>query len=511
MLFRIIVIFILAALSFGIVSAQAPANPRLRELDFTPFQDALAALTVARMTAIDALVVNVTVPDIQAAFAAGTLTSEELTVYFLARIQMYDGLLHSYVELNPNALDEARAADQARAEGKATGPLHGIPVNLKDNIETVAPMHTTGGAAILLDHVAEQDAAVVTALRAAGAVILGKANLSELAGAISMTPGFSAVGGLTVNPYDANTTAGGSSSGSGVSTSAYLTMVSVGTETSGSLIYPAMINGVVGMKPSRDLVSGAGVIPLVRFQDSAGPVGRTVTDAAVLLNAIDTVDVDYVAGLDANALNGVSVGLLHADLLSDVNSVVAADEREANIELIVNGLQSAGATAVDVPLAALPGTFIWVVFGGLQNDTMGYLASAGAPATTVSELQAYNNAEPEQRIPTGQGLLDFAVSTPVNAATYEQFALAFRQMATTALDDAFAAAGADVLVSVGNIHSTYYATAGYPAISIPLGVLQTGAPVGVTLIGSPGQDAALLSYAYAFEQVTHLRVNPKLD
>lgn len=201
------------------------------------------------------------------------------------------------IELNPDALKEARAADQRLQAGEAAGLMLGMPVTLKDNIETTAPLHTAGGSEILLNHVPDADASFVQQLRAAGAVILGKANLSELAGGITiMPPGASAVGGVTMNPHG-DFSAGGSSSGSGAGTAAYLTMASVGSETAGSLIVPASWNGVVGMYPGRGVVDGANVIPLIKNNDSAGPIGRHVTDVAPLLGVIDTLEVDYAAGV----------------------------------------------------------------------------------------------------------------------------------------------------------------------------------------------------------------------
>jgi amidase len=257
---------------------------RLRPLDFAPFVDALAQLAPSRDEEIRRLLEGASLSAIQVLMDRGELSSQELTLHLLARIRRYDPWLGSIIELNPNALSEARAADLRRRSEGARGPLDGIAITLKDNIETAGPVRTTAGTLLLAEHVPEGDAPLVTALRAAGAVILGKANLSELAGAVARTPGVSAVGGQTTNPYGQRFTPGGSSSGSAVSVSAGLCLVSVGTETSGSLIAPAAFNGVVGMKPSRGLVSREGIVPLVSHQDSAGPVARCVADAAALLD-----------------------------------------------------------------------------------------------------------------------------------------------------------------------------------------------------------------------------------
>ena len=264
---------------------------------------------------MDAIVKGADIAQVQDAVKAGKLTYAELTLYCLARIRQYDETLRTMIELNPDALKEAQAADQLLKEGKATGLLLGIPVTLKDNIETAAPMHTTGGAEILLNNQPKADASFVKQLREVGAVILGKANLSELAGGVPSQAGFSAVGGQVVNPHG-NYSPAGSSAGSGTGTAAYETMVSVGSETSGSLIAPASWNGVVGMYPGHGVVDGANVIPLVKANDSAGPMGRSVKDVATLLGVIDTQDTDYVAGLDAKALNGVTAAFLKSDVLA---------------------------------------------------------------------------------------------------------------------------------------------------------------------------------------------------
>ena len=518
----IMILLMLLLVVVGAASAQEN-SPRLRALDFTPFEEALSTFSAERAAEIDVMVFNATVVDVQAAMTAGELTSEELTLYFLDRIHRYDETLRSYLELNPNALEEARAADALRAAGTVLGPLHGIPVNLKDNIETAAPMHTTGGAEILLDHVPAQDAPLVRQLRAAGAVILGKASLSELAGAVtSVQPGANAISGAGVNAYGAAFPVAGSSSGSGISSSAYLTLLSVGTETSGSLLAPAAFGGNVGMKPSRGLVSGEGIIPLISYQDSAGPIARSVTDAAVLLSVIDEADIDYAAGLSPTALNGVTVGILRDNILAQAPQLEDTSDNPAMLSRIADGLSAAHAVTVDIPTLAQPQITAALVLG-LAFDTVNYLADAGAPIESLADLQAYNAAMPERRIPFGQDFVDIAVQVAQSLLTsaqaapdemgelYEALALGNRTEAEATLAAVFADSGVDVLVSLTNIHSMLYATAGYPAITVPLGLRQNGMPAGVTFIGRQGEDAALLAYAYAFEQATSLRVNPPLD
>lgn len=492
--------------------------PRLRELDFAPFEKALAAIGKRRLAAVDRLVRKGDVASVGAAMAKGDVSSEELTVFFLDRIGQEDGNLRSYLELNPRALDEARAMDKRRAAGTNLGPLHGIPVNLKDNIGTVAPLHTTVGAEILLDHSPAADAALVKKLRAAGAVILGKASLSELAGTLTTEPpGYNAIGGMGVNPYRADLPVSGSSSGSAISTSAFLTMVSVGTETSGSLISPGASNGVVAMMPGPGVVSGEGIVPLIRFQDTAGPIARSVRDAALLLAVMDETETDYVTALDAAALEGVAVGVLRKGILENEGE----DGTLFWLGRIDEGLKKAGAIArnLDETFADKP-ALLPVLFIGLSVDTVGYLSAAGAPVKSLADLRSYHLADPVRRIPRGQNMVDLGVrmleaisqdsglAEAEMAPLYEEAVREVRAAAAALLASTFAKHEVELLVSLANTHSDVYATAGYPAITVPLGLDGEGAPNGVTFVAKPGEEARLLAFAHAFELATGYRVAP---
>lgn len=510
--FGVLAALVRSALTGGFLAVRGVTAVRAKELDFSPWHDELAGAGGDRSRQLEELVTGASLAELNDLLDAGRLTCAELTCCYLARIQRLDPALGSILELNPNALGEARAADRRRAEGGRLGQLDGIPVTVKDNIETAAPMHTTGGAAVLADHIAAADAPVVQALRAAGAIVLGKANLSELAGAVSRTPGVSALGGRTVNPYGRRFTPGGSSSGSAVAVAAGLCAASVGTETSGSLLAPAAFNGVVGMKPSRGLIAAEGIIPLVRHQDSAGPIAGDVAGAATLLAAITG---QAAPPLSKDALSGTIAGVLRADILAQRRGTEDPRDNPALLDRISAGFSAAGATIVDAetPPALMAGYeqgFLAVVLGGLATDTMSYLKAAGAPASSLDDLAAFNLRRPSQRMPKGQLLLGLARFHDSGAQAYDRLALEYRQRATSILEAAFSAAGADVLVSLANLHSSLYATAGFPAITVPLGLRANGMPTGVTLIGRPGQDSALLAWAYAFEQATQLRVAPKL-
>lgn len=505
-------------------AATAPNTARLRALDWTPFESAIGRVPVDRAAAIDALMAKATIVDVQAALKDGTLTAEDLTLYFLSRIRRHDERLRTYLELNPRALDEALASDARRKAGRPLGPFDGIPVSLKDNIETAAPMHTTAGAEILLDNIAALDAPLVVQLRARGAVILGKANLSEFAGVVGfgqLNGGYTAVGGQTVNPHGHYPTSG-SSSGSAAGVAASLALVSVGSETSGSLIGPSAWNGVVGMKPSRALVNGAGVVPLVLPNDSPGPVGRSVTDVAALLDAIDTAPLDYVSGLRTDALDGVSVGILANDIAANADNTPLL--QGASASLLALGARLRPASIVATPAWGTYQNFLTYLSAGVRHDMMSYVAARSRTVKTVEDLIAYNAADAQRRIPTGQQLLQLVapLSAGLSAADYAALAAQMRQAATEMLEASFRKAGADVLVSFETKHSEVYATAGFPAITVPLGlrtrgqvlepsgVSSVGMPVGITFIGKRGEDAKLLACAYAFEQATNLRVRPVL-
>lgn len=503
-----------------------PNAPRLRALDFGPFDAALAGFTEARAATVGAVVRVGNVPTVQAELLKGSFKAEDLLLYFVQRVRRHDDRLRSLLELNPHALDEARASDARRAAGKAIGPLDGIPVTLKDNIETAGPMHTTAGAELMIDRIAAQDAPLVTQLRAAGAVILGKANLSEFAGVITDHPlaggGSSAVGGQVINPHGVPIT-GGSSAGSAAGTAAGLTMLSVGTETSGSLIAPAAWNSVVAMKPSRGVVEGRGIVPLLRNNDSAGPVARSVVDAALLLDVIDSRSTDYVAALKIDALDGVTVGLLGSSVLAVAGN--AQPMQTAATVLAMAGARLRPAELVDTGDWASQLPFLRLLVAGVRVDMMGYVATLGLPVTTLEDLLAYNEARPQRRLPFGQQQIKTLLQVAGDARPGDLPALArsLTQQAASILDAAFARTGAQVLLSVDETHSPYYATAGFPAVTVPLGaragrggmpgrmgVTMPGVPVGVTLIGKPGEDARLLGYAYAFEQASRLRLEPRL-
>mgnify|MGYP002398978715 CR=1 FL=1 len=484
-----------------------PQADRLRPLDAAPFTAALAGLTPEREAALLALVSSRDLAGLNAALAAGEITSEELVTLHLARILRHDDALRSFLELNPAALDEARATDALFRAGTNRGPLQGIPVALKDNIETAGPMHTTANAAILLENVAEDDAEIVTRLRAAGAVILGKTSLSEFAGVVSLGAprgGSGAVGGQGMNPHGPFPVLG-SSSGSGIAVAALLTPVAVGTETSGSIIAPATANGVVALKPTKGRVLPDGIIPLFAHNDTAGPMGRSVADVAALFAVLEGGTTPGPR-FSITALDGVTIGVLAAGLAADRENAGVLDR--ATPALLALGARLRPADLTD-PTGTVPALMV-AVGSGMRFETMAYVTSRHPDLATLEDLVAWNAADPTTRASFGQGLLEALaqVSLPLTAADLAEAATALDAAATAALERAFAATGAEVLLSTSSLHADFYATAGWPAVTVPLGLGPRGQPIGLTLIGREGQDERLLEIAWAFEQVTRAIVPP---
>ncbi len=440
----------------------------------------------------------------------GTLTSVELTTFYLSRIARHDGTLRAFLELNPAALDEARAADAAFVDGNVTSLLQGIPIAIKDNIETAGPLHTTANAAILIDNVAAGDATLVARLRAVGAVILGKTSLSELAGVVSVgTPGggSGAIGGQALNPYGPFPTAG-SSSGSAIAVAALLSHLSIGTETSGSLIAPGTDNGIVALKPTHGTVPGDGIIPLISSNDTPGPMGRSVADVAALHAVLTGTEVTLPDPV-LSALDGATVGLL-------APGISAADPGGDTLARITAVLNTLGARLRPADLHDPTGqidAFFVLIGSGLRYETLPYIAARHPDIATSQDLIDWNAADPATRAPFGQDLLVALtqVSSGIAATDHPDLAAALRAAATDALTAAFDASGADILVSTSSVHAPFYATAGWPAVTVPLGLAHDGHPIGITLIGRDGQDARLLGFAAAVEWATGGHVPPDFD
>jgi Asp-tRNA(Asn)/Glu-tRNA(Gln) amidotransferase A subunit family amidase len=472
-----------------------------------------------------------TVADLQSRMAAGTLSSVALTKAYLARIAEVntEGPSINAIRLvNPHALADAAALDAERAAGHVRGPLHGIPVVVKDNLDA-AGLPTTAGSVALENSVPDRDSTVVARLRAAGAVILGKANLSEFANFLSNGPmpsGYSSLGGQVLNPYDADRTPSGSSSGSAAAAASGLAAVTIGTETSGSITSPADAQSDVGLRPTVGLVSRTGILPISATQDTAGPITRTVADAAAELEAIagkdpedpatasapDTVP-DYLAGLKPDALAGRRIG------------VVASNN--ASYQAAVAAVQALGATTVQIPAPNAPSSSS-ILFQEFKRDLAAYFARlpASAPRKTLADVIAYNDADAQEALKYGQVSALQAEATdltdPAQEAAYEATRDTGRQAARQAIDTALNRGTADpsddldAIMSTGTGLVAVGAQAGYPELGVPAGYTASSRnPQNIAFTGTAYSEAKLLSFGYAYEQATQLRrppsqINPSL-
>lgn len=453
--------------------------------------------------------------------SAGRLSSETLVAHFIKRHERIDRkgpALHAVIEINPDAIAIARQRDRERAEGRVRGPLHGIPVLLKDNIDTGDGMQTASGSLALVGPPASRDAPVARQLRDAGAVILGKANLSEWSNFRDfgpLTDGWSGRGGQTLNPHLSGGDVSGSSSGPAVAAAAGLTTVAVGTETDGSILSPAQKNGVVGMRPTFGLVDNQGVIPISTAIDTPGPMTRSVRDAAVLLSAmVDRTALarsgpegrsgtDYASGLHADALRGCRIGY------------AAAHASDApNFAHALRVLRAKGATLVALADDELPprpdsGTFLLKLLQDFKTGVDAYLDTRqGLPVRSIADLVRFNDAHPAflpDGTPRGQSLIREAAaqSGPADqiAAVYQRE----RQRVATATDGVLRKHGLDAIAAADGAPA--FPFAGYPGISVPSG-MHAGMPTSLTFSGARGSDAKLLSMAYAYEQASLARVTP---
>jgi amidase len=515
---------------------------------------------------------EVAIATLQAAMKSGKLTARSIATKYLARIDAIDKhgpAVNSIIELNPDALAIADALDRERRENGPRGPLHGIPVLIKDNIATRDRMQTTAGSLALVGSVPPKDAFIVKKLRDAGAVILGKTNLSEWANIRSShsTSGWSGRGGQTHNPYALDRNPCGSSSGSGVAVAANLCAVAIGTETDGSIVCPANANGIVGIKPTVGLVSRAGIIPIAHSQDTAGPMARTVTDAAILLGTLRGIDPDdpatqnsnhpyiytgeadidhgidghvrmtgsalnrallpdYTLFLDANGLAGARIGVVrrlcgfHESVDKLMNDAIDVMKRQ-------------GATIVDpaeiATLDQLGDTEDEVLLSEFKADLNAYLAKLGgtAPVHSLADIIEFNEKHREKEMPFfGQDLfLKAQLKGPLNRKEYlDALNKSKTLMGAQGIDAVMDQFKLDALVAptggpacltdhIDGTHSlgdsaTPAAVAGYPNITVPMGFV-FDLPVGISFFGRAWSEPTLIKLAFAFEQETQHRRTPR--
>ncbi|MFL5655630.1 MAG: amidase [Ktedonobacteraceae bacterium] len=488
-----------------------------------------------------------TIAELQAAMISGETTAQKLVEMYLERISALDGqgpAINSILELNPEALEIARALDQERQTSSPRGPLHGIPLLLKDNIATADQMQTTAGSLALLGSRPPRDAFVARGLREAGAVILGKASLSEWANFRSdpSSSGWSARGGQGRNPYVLDRTPCGSSSGSAAAIAANLAAASLGSETDGSILCPSSANAVVGIKPTVGLTSRAGVIPIAHSQDTVGPIARSVADAAALLGAITGVDPldpatqesagkfhsDYTQFLDPNGLRGARIGIAREVYFG------YSPKADAIINTAIERMREHGAVIIDpadIPTAkqiSSSDSELTVFLFEFKADLNSYLAGlVNTPVRTLADIIAFNNAHAGEELQYfGQELLLKAQDTtslddPTYLAALNECRRLSRQEGIDAVMDRHQL---DALVmptssppwlidlvngdpSLGG-SSQPAALAGYPAINVPAGYV-FDLPVGITFMGRAFSEPTLIKLAYAFEQATKIRRPPQ--
>jgi len=502
--------------------------------------------------------VEATIPELQKAIQTKLITIERLVEMYGARIDTYEQAgpgVNAFLSVNPNAEAEARRLDEERHPGRSRSPLYGIPVLLKDNIDT-ADMPTTAGSVALAGSIPPDDAFITRKLREAGAIILGKATLTEFANfiALGMPTGYSSLGGFGFNPYDPRELpggdgrpvlqTGGSSSGSAIGVNANLVTVAIGTETSGSILSPASANGVVGIKPTVGLVSRDGIIPITADQDTAGPIARTVTDAAILLGVIAGFDPadpataacltrgncfdDYTRFLDKKALRRARIAVvtpLPANRLDIMNAAIdLLRAKGAYVELLPAPFPAQLGSCVSYPPPAGCST---VLLYGQKRDLNAYLAATpGAPNSTLAEIIAFNSTfNPPMKY--GQAIFEAAQQldvTPGSADTlrYQADLAQDRALSRGALDAVFKGADGrsgtaddfDAILSSANTFAAAPAKAGYPSITVPGGFVPPTPPIenpfpsGVTFTGPAFSEPILIGLAFAYEQATNHRQPP---
>ena len=468
-----------------------------------------------------------TVGSIRQAFESGELSSYDLTLMYMKRIGDIDKsgpCLNSVLELNPDALHIAAAMDRERKLGKVRSALHGIPVLLKDNINTNDKLRTSAGSIALFDNFAEYDASIVKQLRDAGLVILGKANMTELANFMSydMKSGYSSRGGQVINPYKAGAEVWGSSTGSAVAVSANLCALAIGTETNGSIIGPSFINGCVGLKPTMGLVSRHGIIPICTAQDTAGPMTRSVADAAALLNVIagtcqhdpatwcidDKIPVDYTEFLKLDGLKGLRVGVNRFDKPARPLD----DEQKALAEAAISVIENCGAEMVEGVSVPTQITDRNVMLYEFQKCLNAYLATTKASnkVHSLKEMIDFYGDHPNEGLKYGMSILldaQFKASGTLADKEYIDARLECIKLSRTeGLEKAFNDFNLDILICP--MRTGLSPISGYPSICVPAGYKSDGVPYGITFIAKEFDEPTLLAAAYAYEQASKMRKAP---
>jgi len=483
---------------------------------------------------------EITIDDLQQKMASGEITAEGICQKYLDRIKLVDPLLKSVIEINPDALEIARQLDDERKAGKTRGPLHGIPVLIKDNIDTFDKMQTTAGSLALEGNIANIDAFIVQKLRDAGAVLLGKTNLSEWANfrSTNSSSGWSGRGGQVRNPFCLDRSPCGSSSGTGAAVSANLCAIGIGTETNGSIVCPSGINGVVGIKPTLGLWSRRGIIPIAHSQDTAGPMARTVKDAAILLGALASFDPtdaethlekgeifnDYIQFIGAENLSGIRIGI--------ASQMVPENDKVSDLfALAVEALKKLGAEIVEK--AEFPENRKWsapsyeVLLYEFKADLNKYLSEhQKAPVKSMEEIINFNKLNADKEMPWfAQEIFEQAQAKgDLNSPEYLKALNESKRFAgKEGIDAVMEKHNLDAIIAQTNgpawtidwVNGDHFsggssspaAISGYPNITVPMGFVH-GLPIGISFFGRAWSEPVLLKIAYAYEQATKHRKAP---
>ena len=483
---------------------------------FKPFNAALSAFSEEEYQSLKPLIIEQNIPTIQGYVKEGKLSYEKLTLFYLYRIRKFESdstkSLNAIITLNPNVLEEAKQRDKDRKWGILSDvEIYGMPILLKDNINTEG-MPTTAGALALLNNKNTEDAFIVKKLKENGALILGKANLSEWAYYFcSGCPlGYSAIGGQSLNPYGrAKFETGGSSASSGTAVAANYAVAAVGTETAGSITSPSSQNSVVGLKPTIGLISRTGIVPISGTLDTPGPMSKSVTDSWIFLNAMlgkdnkdpksfEMPDKDF--GDMEDGFKGKKIGVL-IYLLQD--SIYNSN---------VNKIKEAGVTIVEVnpPRVGLPG-FLTLLNIDMKYDLPHYLksdADKNVTVTSVKDVIDFNVKDSILRAPYGQQLFEGIVKDTTSKKQLESIKVTLKENGRSYFN-ALKEENLDAILSINNYHSAYSAVAEYPNLTVPMGYKETGEPVSLTFVGLPKTEGKLLILGYAFEQLTKVRKLPE--
>src|SRR5213592_1539008 len=484
----------------------------------------LASLLQSTVAAAGFDFIEATIPQLQAAMASGALTSAGLTMGYIKRIQSLNPTLHAVIEVNPNAVAIATALDNERRAGNVRGPLHGIPLLVKDNIATDDNMETTAGSLAIYGSQVPADAPLIQKLRAAGAIILGKANLGEWANfrddeaeTYPLAVGWSARGGSTNNAYDLSYTSWGSSSGSGAGAAANLCAAAVGTETDGSITGPSAVENIFGLKPTLGLISQDGIVPISHQQDTAGPMARSVTDVAILLGIMQSPQTDYTPLLQRGALQGKRIGRdVRFFDYSYYGSGIPGDQTTVEFaEHALDVMQSLGATIVDTDtgdvFAYTDDEFTALLYE-FKAQIADYLATlTHTDMRTLADLIAFNIAHCRQELVYyGQDI--FESSEQTMGYPHNPIYVAARTHATdtarAGIDNAIAADNLDAIVAPHLTNSTGPAVAGYPNLSLPVGIRDSGRPAGMLIYSTFLREPQLIGFGYDLEQELNVRRQP---